>query len=144
MRRTILFLFLAAIPLFASAQSTELSSQPVSSPTMAELFRQMPNSLTPYLSTNSRLDLVDFMEAGMKSEVANLLDGKTQMTALTPDSLSISMSGVMRLDMKCYTDPQAADGSNVRIRVTHTYLLDDHLSDVITEVYSADWQKLWK
>jgi hypothetical protein len=111
---------------------------------MAELFRQMPDSLTPYLSTNSRLDLVDFMEAGMKSEVANLLDGKTQMTALTPDSLSISMSGVMRLDMKCYTDPQAADGSNVRIRVTHTYLLDDHLSDVITEVYSADWQKLWK
>ena len=68
--------------------------------TMAELFKVMPDSLLPYLTTNNRLDMLDFMEANMKAEVTNLLDGKSEMTALAPDSLSIRMNSVLRIDMK--------------------------------------------
>ena len=36
-------------------------------PTMAAVFKEMPDSLFPYLTHNSRLDMLDFMEAKMKA-----------------------------------------------------------------------------
>ena len=54
-----------------------------------EVFKSMPDSLAPYLTTNNRLDMIDFMDAKMKSVVTNLLEGETEMLALTDDSLSV-------------------------------------------------------
>ena len=48
--------------------------------TIRDVFRQMPDSLMPYLSTNNRLDFIDFLDSNMKAEVKNQFDGKSEMT----------------------------------------------------------------
>ena len=55
--------------------------------TISEVFREMPDSLLPTLSKNNRLDMLDFMASGMKAEVTNRLGGRSEMTALTDDSM---------------------------------------------------------
>ena len=83
------------------AQSAEKQdTQSTEEPTMAALFKAMPDSLMPYLTKNNRLDMIDFMEANMKAEITNQLEGRTEMTALTADSLSLRMNETLRIDMK--------------------------------------------
>ena len=110
--------------------------------TMSELFKAMPDTLLPYLSTNNRLDMIDFMEANMKAEVTNLLDGKSEMTALTHDSLSIRMNGVLRIDMKLSLVAAPVDSSTQVIRVQRTYQLNENQTERIADVYSTLWRKL--
>ena len=110
--------------------------------TMAELFKAMPDSLLPYLTTNNRLDMLDFLEANMKAEVTNLLEGKSEMTALTSDSLSIRMNPVLRIDMKVDRVAEPVDSSTQIIRVTRTYTLNENQTERIADVYSSVWRKL--
>ena len=56
------------------------------------LFAEMPDTIIPYLTHNDSLDLMDFMDSDMKAEVNNNLGGKSQMTKLTPDTISIQLS----------------------------------------------------
>ena len=109
---------------------------------MAELFKVMPDSLLPYLTTNNRLDMLDFMEANMKAEVTNLLDGKSEMTALAPDSLSIRMNSVLRIDMKVARVAEPVDSNTQIIRVIRTYTLNENQTERIVDVYSSVWRKL--
>ena len=51
--------------------------------TMRDVFKQMPDSLIPYLSSNNRLDFIDFIDSKMDAEVANSLGGKSRMQKLT-------------------------------------------------------------
>lgn len=110
--------------------------------TMAELFKVMPDSLLPYLTTNNRLDMLDFMEANMKAEVTNMLDGKSEMTALAPDSLSIRMNSVLRIDMKVARVAEPVDSNTQIIRVIRTYTLNENQTERIVDVYSSVWRKL--
>ena len=66
---------------------------------MRDVFKQIPDSLVPYLSQNNRLDFIDFLDSNMKAEVRNKLGGMSEMTALTDDSLSIRMSNALQVDM---------------------------------------------
>lgn len=109
---------------------------------ISELFKAMPDSLLPYLTTNNRLDMLDFMEAKMKAEVTNLLDGKSEMTALTHDSLSIRMNGVLNIDMKVINVAEPVDSSTQVIRVVRTYRLNENQTERIVDVYSSVWRKL--
>lgn len=110
--------------------------------TMSELFKAMPDSLLPYLTTNNRLDMLDFMEAKMKAEVTNLLEGKSEVTALTYDSLSILMNGVLNIDMKVVRVAEPVDSSTQVIRVVRTYKLNENQTERIVDVYSSVWRKL--
>ena len=89
MKKFIMALLLATTLNQASAQSV----------TIRDVFRQMPDSLMPYLSKNNRLDFIDFMDSGMKAEVKNQLGGTSQMIALGDDSLTIRMNPSLRTDM---------------------------------------------
>lgn len=40
---------------------------------MRDVFKQIPDSLVPYLSQNNRLDFIDFLDSNMKAEVRNKL-----------------------------------------------------------------------
>ena len=110
--------------------------------TIAELFKAAPDSLFPYLSTNNRLDMIDFMEANMKAEVTNLLDGKSEMTALTSDSLSIRMNDVLRIDMKVEQVAEPVDSSLQVIRVVRTYTLNEKQTERLVDVYSVLWRRI--
>jgi len=89
MKKFVMALLLATTLNQASAQSV----------TIRDVFRQMPDSLMPYLSKNNRLDFIDFMDSGMKAEVKNQLGGTSQMIALGDDSLTIRMNPSLRTDM---------------------------------------------
>ena len=110
--------------------------------TMSELFKAMPDSLLPYLTTNNRLDMLDFLEANMKAEVTNLLDGKSEMTVLTSDSLSLRMNPVLRIDMKLISTAEPVDSSTQLIRVVRTYQLSDPCTERVTDIYSTAWRRI--
>ena len=103
---------------------------------MADVFKQMPDSLMPYLTTNNRLDMIDFMEARMKAEVTNLLDGKSEMTALADDSLSIRMSNALQVDLRF------VERDSIVIAFTKNYRISDTQQMVVTRYYSTAWRPL--
>ena len=92
-----------------------------------EVFKSMPDSLTPYLSMNNRLDMMDFMDAGMKAVVTNQLGGDTEMTFLSDDSLSVKMNETLLLDLKL----QKQDTATVVI-LKRTYLIQQGIQKANT------------
>ena len=109
---------------------------------MAALFKEMPDSLMPYLTRNNRLDMLDFMEAHMKAEVTNRFDGKSEMKALTPDSLFIAMNNLLTIDMKLVKVEEPVDSSLVTIRVRRTYTLNENQAESVVDFYSSAWRLL--
>lgn len=73
-------------------------------------FVQMPDSLSPLLSAVNRADFIDFLESKMKAEVTNTLGGKSEMTELTSDYLSIKLTPQSTWQMKLLT---AADSTQL-------------------------------
>jgi len=105
---------------------------------MADLFKMMPDTVLPILSQNNRLDMIDFMEAGMKAEVTNLLEGQSVMTALSADSLSIRLDSALRVDMRL---EHLAD-STLQVVVSRTYRTSLGQEEQVTDVYNAEWHLL--
>jgi hypothetical protein len=66
---------------------------------VSHFFSTMPDSLLPYLSRNNRLDLIDFMDSGMKAVITNMFEEQSEMTVLTTDSLTLQLNAVHRFDM---------------------------------------------
>jgi len=103
----------------------------------------MPDSLTPYLSMNNRLDMMDFMDAGMKAVVTNQLGGDTEMTFLSDDSLSVKMNETLLLDLKL----QKQDTATVVI-LKRTYLIQQGIQksqyEVVSQTFTSYWHPLSK
>ena len=120
------------IPHYSAAQS------------LKEVFKQMPDSLMPYLTQNNRLDFIDFMESNMKAEVSNLTGGTSEMTALTDDSLSIRMSEALRVDMLLLDLDEPVDSIRQVIVYVETFLADSVYGESVCKTYSVDWQPVVK
>jgi len=130
MRRWLMAILIATITGQASAQDLKIS----------DVFKQMPDSLMPYLTTNNRLDFIDFMESDMKAEVANMTGGVSEMTALTDDSLSIRMSEALRVDMMLMNLDEPIDSIHRVIVFIETFLTDSIYGESVCKTYSVDWQ----
>ena len=116
--------------------------------TISEVFKAMPDSLTPYLTTNNRLDLLDFMEAKMKAVVNNELGGETEMTFLSDDSLCVKMNDALTFELKLEksvsnTQSQVLDSADsadsIVICLKKTYKTSGHQKEVITQRFSSSW-----
>ena len=108
------------------------------------LFAEMPDSIIPYLTRNDRLDLMDFMDSNMKAEVSNSLGGKSQMTKLTPDTISIQLTEVSKIDFYLVQLPAVApiDSCTHAIMVVRTVGLAEGYTETETEFYSCHWRCL--
>jgi hypothetical protein len=102
---------------------------------MSDLLKAMPDSLTPYLSANNRLDLIDFKAAGMKAEVSNALDGKTTLTTLTDRYALMALSEASKMEM-LLLDKAASQV----LCVVSTYGMD--IQESVVRFYTTDWQPL--
>lgn len=111
-------------------------------PRIADVFRNMPDSIMPYLPANSRLDMVDFIEAGMRAEVTNLLEGDSEMTLLTNDSLSIRMSDALTIDMQLIGVRELVDSSMFVIRMVRNYTINGRQTESIVDIYSTAWRRV--
>ncbi|MBR1556241.1 MAG: DUF3256 family protein [Prevotella sp.] len=120
MRKFLIAILVAASLSQASAQSIDIR----------DAFKQMPDSLMPYLSKNNRLDFIDFLDSGMKAEVKNALGGTSEMLSIASDSLSIRMSDGLHVDMI------AMDSTLVMIE---TFTVDSLYGESRVHYYSADW-----
>ena len=103
---------------------------------MADVFKQMPDSLMPYLTANNRLDMIDFMGAKMKAEVTNALEGTSEMTFLSDDSLSIRMNACLRIDMRLTVR------DSLVVELAKTYKLNGRREEKLVQYFSASWWPL--
>ena len=123
MKKLFMALLVATTFSQASAQSIQIRNA----------FREMPDSLMPYLSKNNRLDFIDFLDSGMKAEVRNQLGGTSQMLSLADDSLTIQMNPSLRVDMIAIDSVVA---------VVETFLVDSIYGESRVHYYSANWQPI--
>lgn len=108
--------------------------------TIADAFCVVPDSLMPYLSRNNCLDFIDYMKSDMKAEVTNLLDGISEMTALTDDSLSIHMNDLLRVDMMLLSLDEPLDTIHKVIVFAETFFVDSIYGETSIRCYTVDWQ----
>ena len=64
------------------------------------VFVNIPDSLCPLLTSVNRADCIDFIESKMKAQVTNRFGGKSEMTELSPDYISLKMSDASSWQMK--------------------------------------------
>ncbi|MBQ8948922.1 MAG: DUF3256 family protein [Prevotella sp.] len=107
---------------------------------MRDVFKQIPDSLMPYLTQNNRLDFIDFLDSNMKAEVSNLTGGTSEMTALTDDSLSVRMSDALQVDMVLLTLDEPLDAISQLVVVSETFLVDSIYGETVCHTYTSDWQ----
>ncbi len=107
---------------------------------MRDVIKQMPDTLVPYLKQNAILDFIDFKDSGMKAEVTNDLGGKSQMTELTDDFVSIALNPVSQIQLRLLDVQEAVDDAHQILCMVRTY------GDVIREstigFYSVNWRPL--
>ena len=128
---------LLALGLWLMAFTSQASAQNLK---MRDVFKQMPDSLMPYLTANNRLDFIDFMDSNMKAEVTNMTGGTSEMTALTDDSLSIRMSDALRVDMLLLDLDGPVDSIHQVVVFIETFLMDSLYGESVCKTYTTDWQ----
>ena len=127
------------VSLLALSATTALQAQTL---TASDVFKQMPDSILPYLSKNSRLDMLDFMDSHMKARVQNKFDGHSEMLSLADDSLTIQMSSAMRWTLRLQTAASEIDGSRQLICTERTVGDPKTVVQLVRTYYSLSWRKL--
>ena len=110
--------------------------------TVKTLFAEMPDEVIPYLTKTNRLDCIDFMESNMKAEVTNEFGGRSLMTALSDDSLSMRLNEACRIDMFLLTTTQPVDGQQQVVALLRSIMIDEKEMETDIEFYSVHWKKL--
>ena len=116
-----------------------MASPPLS---IRDAFKQMPTSILPTLSENNRLDMIDFLDSKLKAEVDNLLGGKSEMTALSDDSISIRVSEALYMTILLLKPSQPTDSLKQIICVAQTFGSDSLSLSTKIDFYTDKWEKL--
>ena len=130
---------LCALGLWLMAFTSQASAQDLM---IRDVFKQMPDSLMPYLSQNNRLDFIDFLDANMKAEVKNRLGGTSEMLGLSSDSLSIRMSSSLRTDLFLMPLSTPVDSVSDVVVMVETFLADSIHGQSHVSYFTTDWKKL--
>jgi hypothetical protein len=109
---------------------------------MDSVFRQMPDSLIPTLSENNRLDMIDFVISNMKAEVTNLFGGKSEMLALTHDSLCIRVSDGLTVRMLLLKPIETMDSCSHVVCMAQTFGSDSLSLSTRMDYFTSRWQRL--
>lgn len=110
---------------------------------IADLFREMPDSLLPLLTKNNRLDMIDFCEAQMKSEVKNKLEGTSEITQLSNDSMQIRLNDthIVKLSLQNALEPYDSC-QQIICREQIFTLVSTNEEETIIDYYSVNWNHL--
>lgn len=104
---------------------------------MRDVFKNMPTTIAPYLTHNNKLDMIDFIDSNMKSEVNNTLNGTSTLILLTNDYLKMKLSPTLSIEMKLL--PAEINSTNdTLVCVVYTY--GDSIKDSKIEFYSPKWE----
>lgn len=115
-----------------------LSSATAQTVTMADVFKQMPDSLMPYITHNDRLDMIDYLDAGMKAEVTNKFNGKSVLDTISTDYLHLTLSDALVVEMGVLpVEELTVDSCTQVVCVVSTYA---QMESTLT-FYTAKWQE---
>ena len=103
---------------------------------MKDLLVSMPDSMTPALNSNLRLEFAELQEMGVKAEVKNLLGEASVMDTLTQDFVQIRLSSASTLQMKKLPIEQ---GDSV-LCVVKTFAGPEKESEL--RLFTQDWKAL--
>ena len=132
MRKWMMAMLFATITGQASAQELK----------MRDVFKQMPDSIMPYLSQNNRLDFIDFLDSGMAAVVRNELGGSSEMTTLADDSLTIEMSEALTTDLLLLPLAEPQDSMTQVVVMVETFLVDSIYGESHISYFTPAWQPL--
>lgn len=120
------------IPLLIILMTTvQMSAQ-----TMKDIITTMPDSITPLLTTNNKLDFIDYIGAGQKAVEKNKLGRDTEMTKLTDTHAFIQMSSQTSMDIKLLKK------DTPQIGIITTVQSDSTTFASIIKYYTLDWKLL--
>lgn len=103
--------------------------------TAAEAFTSAPQGIFPLLDRNTRLDMVDYYKNGMSNPSQNALDGRSLISEMTDESLSVRMTDSSSAQLVVLTAPK---GQVIAIISTvATPGLDSNI-----KFYDATWRPL--
>ena len=123
MKKITTFIFLLMLTMQASAQN------------MKDIIRNMPDSITPLLTKNNRLDFIDYLDAAQKAEEKNRLGGTSEMTKLTATRAVIRMSKSSTWDFKLLNA-----SAEPTLGIITTVQSDSTTFTSIIRYYNLDWQ----
>ncbi len=103
---------------------------------MKDLLVSMPDSMTPALNSNLRLEFAELQEMGVKAEVKNLLGEASVMDTLAQDFVQIRLSSASTLQMKKLPMEQ---GDSV-LCVVKTFAGPEKESEL--HLFTQDWKAL--
>lgn len=129
-KTTVLLLFMVS----------SLCAQAQESVNMRDMFLQMPDSVLGYLTRSNCLDMVDYLDARMKAEVTNALDGKSELMALTADSLALRMNETHTIVGVILDTEQEKDSCRQVIALCHTLRLSTGQAEQFVRYYTRHWQ----
>ena len=110
-------------------------------PLMRDVFRQMPDTLLPTMSHNNRLDMIDFIDSGMKAIVTDNLGGQCTMDTLTADYARISMGKSLSIELKLLPSAaQLSDSSTCVVCMVKTFGSETKESEAT--FFTQKWQPL--
>lgn len=130
MRKLEILFLLASVALGCRAQDVA----------MRDVFRQMPDSVVPYLSQTNKLDMVDFIDSGMRAEVNNLLDGHSVLDTLTNGYLRLRLTPATLVEMKLLPLSKPMSDGTKQVVCMVTMFGDTHKATAV-DFYTTDWRK---
>lgn len=108
---------------------------------MAELFKQMPDSLMPYLTTNNKLDMLDFIDAGMEAKVNNKFDGESILCELDSTYLRLKLNTSVEVEMKLLSSSNILNDSTKHlICLVTTY--GDLIKESVLNLFTSKWNTI--
>lgn len=101
---------------------------------MANAFKNAPSTIIPLLSTDTRLDMIDYFTSNMSTPSKNQWGGKSVIDAMTPESMHIVLTPASELQIIAL--PAGADSLIAVISTVSTPAPDSKMT-----VYSSDWRQ---
>ena len=135
--------FIICLLSFSIGVKAQSDSVDVSNIRLRDVFVSMPDSLLPTLSHNQKLDLVDYMESGLKAEVKNRFEGLSELLSLTADSLSLRVSQGLTVDMLMLPlEKTAIDSCTQVVCVVERFGTSPDSRESRACLYSLKWRPL--
>ena len=103
--------------------------------TMREVWIDMPDSITMYLTKSMRTDLADYVDMKVSAATKNAIGDTVRIDTLTSDYIAITLSESSKLELKLLP----RDGSNI-ICMVRTYY--GTAAESIISFWQLDWQQL--
>ncbi len=125
MRRTVISLILMLV----FSVETSLGK------TMREVWIDMPDSITMYLTKSMRTELADYVDMKVSAATKNAIGDTVRIDTLTSDYIAVTLSESSKLEMKLLP----RDGSNI-ICMVRTYY--GTAAESIISFWQLDWQQL--